>query len=293
MDGEKQCRTCKKILPNDEYYWRDLGKSSQRSQLDCKACVKKKQKEKNNLLKERSIEEAIKKTEKKCNACNTILPVKIFGIALINPDGLKSICKPCESKKSIAWSNSTPERRQKTLAKHRDWFQKNREKHYASAKKWKENNPEKVKEVEKKSRAKYLASEKGKKYLARTRRIRTESGKGAAYKRNRDAQKRKATPPWQNLDALFPIYESASLLEEFYGFSFEVDHIDPLKHKLVCGLHVPKNLEAVPKLTNRKKNNKFVPYRIDSNGKRWELSGVKWVRKDFKYELVDGDNTSS
>ncbi|MEC7245749.1 MAG: hypothetical protein VXW06_02320, partial [Pseudomonadota bacterium] len=45
-------------------------------------------------------------------------------------------------KKSIAWSNSTPERRQKTLAKHRDWFQKNREKHYASAKKWKENNPE-------------------------------------------------------------------------------------------------------------------------------------------------------
>ncbi|MDC3159624.1 hypothetical protein OA667_02660 [Prochlorococcus sp. AH-716-G10] len=274
------CRTCKKELSNENFYWRDVGKSSQRHHLDCKTCTKKKQKEKNDILKKRTIEEAVTKIEKRCNQCKQILKVKEFGIALTNPDGLKTICKPCESKRSIAWSNSTPERRETKLARNKAWFQNNREQHYLTAKKWKENNPEKVKEVQKKSTKKYLASEKGKENLAKIRRIRTESGKGAAYKRARDAQKRNATPPWQDLEALFPIYEEASILENINGLEYEVDHIDPLKNKLVCGLHVLANLQAIPKSNNRAKHNKFIPYRIDLNEEIWELKGKVWIKKE-------------
>ena len=36
-----------------------------------------------------------------------------------------------------------------------------------------------------------------------------------------------------------------------------VDHIIPLKHKLVCGLNVPDNLRCIPMQMNATKSNKF------------------------------------
>lgn len=48
------------------------------------------------------------------------------------------------------------------------------------------------------------------------------------------------------------IYESAKDNEE-------VDHIVPLKHPLVSGLHVPNNLEPIDKKENQKKSNNHWP----------------------------------
>lgn len=39
---------------------------------------------------------------------------------------------------------------------------------------------------------------------------------------------------------------------------WHVDHIIPLKHDLVCGLHVVANLQIIPGSENLSKNNRFV-----------------------------------
>lgn len=42
------------------------------------------------------------------------------------------------------------------------------------------------------------------------------------------------------------------------GVDVHVDHVIPLKGKLVSGLHVPENLTIIPAAENRRKNASYV-----------------------------------
>lgn len=51
-------------------------------------------------------------------------------------------------------------------------------------------------------------------------------------------------------------------IREFYRNcpeGYEVDHIIPLRHPLVSGLHCIANLQYLPRLENRRKTNKWDP----------------------------------
>lgn len=82
--------------------------------------------------------------------------------------------------------------------------------------------------------------------------------KGASYAASRRASKNEAMPPWVDRAAIAAVYKQAKLLSLETGAEWHVDHIVPLKHKLVCGLHVVANLQIITAVENLSKTNNFV-----------------------------------
>jgi 5-methylcytosine-specific restriction endonuclease McrA len=74
--------------------------------------------------------------------------------------------------------------------------------------------------------------------------------RGWAWYRARNAA---ATPAWANLQAIALVYMRARL------HGLEVDHIVPINHPLVCGLHVEHNLQLLDGDANRAKGNLWWP----------------------------------
>jgi hypothetical protein len=67
-------------------------------------------------------------------------------------------------------------------------------------------------------------------------------------------------PKWltlEDINSIHKIYELARELSRAYGYVWHVDHIIPLKGKLVSGLHVPSNLQVIPGAINMSKGNRF------------------------------------
>jgi hypothetical protein len=58
------------------------------------------------------------------------------------------------------------------------------------------------------------------------------------------------TPAWADMDAIRQVYAQCPK-------GFDVDHMIPLKGKLVSGLHVHTNLQILPMSVNRSKSNSY------------------------------------
>ena len=72
----------------------------------------------------------------------------------------------------------------------------------------------------------------------------------------------RATPPWITETQLNAMKEFYMLAQELAwlnqdGKPLHVDHIVPLQGKDVCGLHVPWNLQLLPRSGNIRKGNRF------------------------------------
>lgn len=72
----------------------------------------------------------------------------------------------------------------------------------------------------------------------------------ASYNKSRYGRVVQATPPWADKEAIRKIYENCPE-------GYEVDHIVPVKGKNVTGLHLPWNLQYLPRSENRRKRNTF------------------------------------
>ena len=106
-------------------------------------------------------------------------------------------------------------------------------------------------EANKRSQLKYIQQNPEKRKLASDRYRKSHKEYYALYVRLRKNNKKSACPSWADLEEIKCIYQEAEY------FQLEVDHIIPLKHKLVCGLHVPDNLQLLSRSENARKSNKF------------------------------------
>ena len=84
------------------------------------------------------------------------------------------------------------------------------------------------------------------------------------HKKNEYAAQRRgltlrATPSWANKFFIEEAYRLATLRTKMLGFQWQVDHIVPLKHAKVCGLHTHDNLQVIPATENYKKGNRHWP----------------------------------
>lgn len=77
--------------------------------------------------------------------------------------------------------------------------------------------------------------------------------------RRRQAGKLNATPKWANQFFIEEIYDLARRRTEATGIKWHVDHVVPLRSKVVCGLHVETNLQVIPADVNYRKGNRVWP----------------------------------
>jgi 5-methylcytosine-specific restriction endonuclease McrA len=84
-----------------------------------------------------------------------------------------------------------------------------------------------------------------------------QKGKWVAYVVARQKRIKKATPVWANLEEIRQFYVEAQRLTKETGIPHEVDHIIPIKGKLVSGLHVPANLQILTEKENQTKNARY------------------------------------
>lgn len=86
------------------------------------------------------------------------------------------------------------------------------------------------------------------------------SDKNSVYQANYQAAKANRTVLWDTELTDFVVEEAhhlRGLRDNFFSFTWDVDHIIPLRGRVVSGLHVWNNLQVVPSSYNRSKGNKY------------------------------------
>lgn len=141
---------------------------------------------------------------------------------------------------------------EKLIQRTRDWEKNNKQRKKESSKQWILKNKTKRQEVCKR----YYENNKDK-ALEATRKWKTNNhNKLLFYASQRRLIKKEAMPAWANVEKIQEIYNIATSMRK-NGMNVHVDHIVPLRNKLVCGLHVHNNLQILDAKENLSKFNKF------------------------------------
>lgn len=214
---------------------------------------------------------------KRCGRCSSSKPLSDF-----YRGGKAGYCIPCEKTykrerylanadffkaKSREWAHDNKERKRAT---DKAWSTSNRERVAANQRAWVAKNPEKRKLSYTTSRARNLDAYRAREAAYRDRRrhecnerIRLWKKKNphklTFYFHKRRAAILLAIPVWADLDAIHAMYVEAQRMQRDSGIQHHVDHVVPLIHPLVCGLHCEANLRVIEAEENVRKGNRWWP----------------------------------
>jgi hypothetical protein len=165
---------------------------------------------------------------KHCKRCDTLKAADQFGPNAGRKDGLSVYCRLC-TKAYMAGKQYDKAR----------WAEKRAEESARNA-------------AYRKANAERLTLEsRARKAIARRERPDVVNARNKARK----AAQRRAVPPRADKKAIGLIYSKAKELSKAFGVDLHVDHVVPLRSKLVCGLHTVDNLQLLDESLNYEKRN--------------------------------------
>lgn len=170
---------------------------------------------------------------KTCTKCGADKPRTEFHKDSHHKDGLCSTCKVCANKASAAYRAANVDKvkayratnKEKAKAAYATYYRANTEKERSRNAAWVKANP-------------------------------TKNCSKTALRR---ARKLQATPVWADKQFIDLWYKGANTMARLAGKPYHVDHVVPLMSELVCGLHVPANMQILPGAENISKNNRYWP----------------------------------
>lgn len=217
-----------------------------------------------------------------CVSCGKNKTSAEFSKCSARKSGLQSYCKACAKDKYNNYSavnrekisSRMKDRRladiEKSRAQGRSYYRNNREKRLAYAKIFSKENRESISakmsayRLEKKveiseQRAGYRSANKDKLSVENAEYRKSKPEKIRAIQSRRRSAKANASVKWANqwiIEEIFALCVARSIAT---GVPHQVDHIVPLRSKIVCGLHCEANLQVITKHENISKSNRYWP----------------------------------
>lgn len=201
---------------------------------------------------------------KQCSRCRESKPLEAFYKDAFprNKSGRQSRCIACAKRDAVAYALANPER---VRAARKAWGKRNPEKQRASSKAKRLAKPDLYKAIDAAKARRYRERHPDRVQADVTANNATRIARWRKRHPGREAEFHgvrrtimKRRLPWANREKMQCLYQLARIYRTV-GIPCEVDHIVPLQHPMVCGLHVAANLNLVPPSTNRRKSNSWQP----------------------------------
>lgn len=202
-----------------------------------------------------------------CKTCLETKPITLFPRYKKGGEARRPSCQACRCIEQRRWNERNVEKRKQAK---REWDLANPEKRKihaartyrihakkrnAHTREWLAKHPGKNTQYQSKyykANREAISARKKKWYL-------NNKSLNVSYNKVYRGKKFSATPVWANLFFMQEAYALAALRTKITGSVWEVDHIVPIKSKLVCGLHCETNLRVITFAENRTKGNYYWP----------------------------------